>query len=551
LQDILAVAQDVEGGVDFDAELATVAAANAAAGLAGVGFTGSYIFSQTVWTLRHGVLSRVNGWVIVAAELAAFAAPFSVTQFLPNFFLGALLCWFGFEIARDWLVLSYWKLSGVEYGLLWGTFLAIVQLGLERGIAAGVAGACVYFCWAYARSQLRSLELAGPARRSGVVRTVEQRAALDLLGPRCARAARLRGFCFFASAPNIARRLEEASAALAAPGGGGAALGDGYARGAARAAALAALEAAPRFLLLDFSRVTGMDASGARAVAGAVLAARAATGVEPVLAAADRHGALELLAAHGLAARRMRWPPALPPADGGGAAAAAPAAPDDAGAEVPLFPTAEEALRYCEDALLAAATRSGLIPPPSAALPLEALLRSHLDGGAPEVAAPESAAAAASALRRFGAARRLRRGERLWALGDPAAAMFLVEAGELRVDELRRTPPPPPGAGAAPASGRVALWADPPAGARLELVRSFELGPGCVLGATDFYLGRAHRTVAACASPEARVLELSREALRRMAAEAPAALNLLQAVVMRLNASDLAAAAEMAAGAEP
>jgi CRP-like cAMP-binding protein len=128
--------------------------------------------------------------------------------------------------------------------------------------------------------------------------------------------------------------------------------------------------------------------------------------------------------------------------------------------------------------------------------------------------------------------------------------MFLVEAGELRVDELRRAPPPPPGAEAAP-SGRVVLWADPPAGARLELVRSFELGPGCVLGATDFYLGRAHRTIAACASPEARVLELSREALRRMAAEAPEALNLLQAVVMRLNASDLAAAAEMVAGAEP
>eukprot|EP00955_Chlamydomonas_euryale_P019389 206628-Chlamydomonas_euryale.AAC.1 len=71
--------------------------------LLGAGYTGSYIFSQTVFTLRAGVFNRLNGVVVVVAELAVFATPFSVVQFLPSFYFGALLLWFGVDIVRDWL----------------------------------------------------------------------------------------------------------------------------------------------------------------------------------------------------------------------------------------------------------------------------------------------------------------------------------------------------------------------------------------------------------------------------------------------------------------
>ena len=89
------------------------AISNMATGLCGVGYTGSYIFSQTIFSMRAGVQSRVNGWIVVAAEVAVFAVPFSVTNYLPTFFLGALLLWFGVEIARDWLFLSAFKLTKV------------------------------------------------------------------------------------------------------------------------------------------------------------------------------------------------------------------------------------------------------------------------------------------------------------------------------------------------------------------------------------------------------------------------------------------------------
>ena len=53
---------------------------NMVAGLAGAGFTGSYIFSQTIFSLRAGITSRLNGLTIAAIELIIFLLPFSVRQ---------------------------------------------------------------------------------------------------------------------------------------------------------------------------------------------------------------------------------------------------------------------------------------------------------------------------------------------------------------------------------------------------------------------------------------------------------------------------------------
>lgn len=42
-------------------------------------------------------------------ELALFAIPISVIQYMPNFFFGSLLMLFGIEIIADWLIFSYRK----------------------------------------------------------------------------------------------------------------------------------------------------------------------------------------------------------------------------------------------------------------------------------------------------------------------------------------------------------------------------------------------------------------------------------------------------------
>lgn len=37
----------------------------------------------------------------------------AVIQYMPNFFFGALLLWFGIEISRDWLLLSFTKMTRI------------------------------------------------------------------------------------------------------------------------------------------------------------------------------------------------------------------------------------------------------------------------------------------------------------------------------------------------------------------------------------------------------------------------------------------------------
>jgi SulP family sulfate permease len=75
--DIAAIQQDTPQKIDFDRELTTVAVSNMATGVAGCGYTGSYIFSQTIFTMRAGVYSRWNGVVVAASELVMFALPFA------------------------------------------------------------------------------------------------------------------------------------------------------------------------------------------------------------------------------------------------------------------------------------------------------------------------------------------------------------------------------------------------------------------------------------------------------------------------------------------
>ena len=47
-------------------------------GLLGAGYTGSYIFSQTLFAMRAGVATRLHSWIIAGMELGMFALPFSV-----------------------------------------------------------------------------------------------------------------------------------------------------------------------------------------------------------------------------------------------------------------------------------------------------------------------------------------------------------------------------------------------------------------------------------------------------------------------------------------
>lgn len=54
-------------------------------------------------------------------------------------------------MVQDWLFLAYQRVRGVEYGLLVATFAAIMALGLELGIAAGIVAASLIFAYNYSK----------------------------------------------------------------------------------------------------------------------------------------------------------------------------------------------------------------------------------------------------------------------------------------------------------------------------------------------------------------------------------------------------------------
>ena len=158
---------------------------NLVTGLLGVGFTGSYIFSSTIFALQSGCSSRVSGLVLAAAEFALFLAPVSFIELLPNFFYGAIMMVFGVEIVKEWLVCSSSKLMRSELMLTWVNFAAIMLTtsympvtGLEAGIAIGVLVCATHFAVDYSRVQMKPL--ATVSSKSHCVRPFLQRAALEL-----------------------------------------------------------------------------------------------------------------------------------------------------------------------------------------------------------------------------------------------------------------------------------------------------------------------------------------------------------------------------------
>ena len=84
-------------------ELYTVGLSNVFSGLLG-GYTGSYIFSQTIFTMRRGVSTRICGYTVAVCELAVILLPISITSYVPKMFFGSLLVLISIDLLIEWLV---------------------------------------------------------------------------------------------------------------------------------------------------------------------------------------------------------------------------------------------------------------------------------------------------------------------------------------------------------------------------------------------------------------------------------------------------------------
>ena len=135
--DVAAIELEMKRPLNYNGELKMVGLSNLVSGLTG-GYTGSYIFSQSIFSLRNGIRSPLAGYVLATAQALFFLLDVPVVAYVPSFFFGSLLSMICMDLLYEWLWDVRQKVTPVEYLICWLTFLCIHFTGVEMGIALGV-----------------------------------------------------------------------------------------------------------------------------------------------------------------------------------------------------------------------------------------------------------------------------------------------------------------------------------------------------------------------------------------------------------------------------
>ncbi|MCI0678476.1 MAG: cyclic nucleotide-binding domain-containing protein, partial [Actinobacteria bacterium] len=228
---ISALEVETKSEVDMNRELRATGWANLAAGAVG-GPPGYMYLAGTVITSR--LVGRRRGAAIVAplAMLAVVVFGGAILELLPQMLIGGMLLFVGAEFLFEWVWVSRRRMAKLDYGLMWVIVLVIATAGFLPGVAVGLIAATGLFVVRYSRIDVIKHDLTGSEHQSNIERSA---AATEYLSEHGVETLilELQGFIFFGTASRILGRVKTS------------------------------FEAAnrPRFTVLDFRRVTGVDSS--------------------------------------------------------------------------------------------------------------------------------------------------------------------------------------------------------------------------------------------------------------------------------------------------
>jgi len=398
--DVAAIQLDLGKQLDFNHELKTVGFSNIASGLTG-GYTGSYIFSQTIFTMRTGLKTRMVGLVIVCCELGMFALPFSVLAYVPRLFFGCILTFIAVDLIIDHLVMAWRRMLGSEYALVLLTFVAINIWNLQEGMLVGIVLAALHFVLQYSSKGAAAQQVAAQSR---AFRGYAEREALDARSRQMV-VLRLSGHIFFGSAVRLLDEVKRCVVVrVPSPVGNMPVVHDGellHLDGTS-----ADVGPATRFLVLDFAEVSGLDVTAA------------CTCFLPLVK--------QLLPQHGIGIVLTSLTPrftdilrrqgVLPPTD-----------MDDVPGAPKLFASLDLGLEHCEEALLHGdADISGIRSPANGGQGLARVLQAHVASALSPVA-EETLCKLEPYFERLD----VPKGYVFFGPGDAAEAMFVLEGGEV------------------------------------------------------------------------------------------------------------------------
>jgi SulP family sulfate permease len=227
----------VRKDLDFNRELKSAGIANVLAGLGG-GTVGFHSLSLSALGFRMGATSRLAGLSCAALCGAVLFFGSSLLTFFPRPVLGGLLLYLGLGFLAEWVYDSFFRLPKIDYLLILLILLVIGFFGFLQGVAAGVLVAVVLFVINYSRVKVVKYSLSGVDYRSNVDRGIEMQRLLAAHGEQLA-ILKLQGYLFFGTANNL---LSIVRSRIDGPAG-------------------APKGARARYIVLDFSLVSGLDTS--------------------------------------------------------------------------------------------------------------------------------------------------------------------------------------------------------------------------------------------------------------------------------------------------
>jgi SulP family sulfate permease len=225
--------------LDTDEELRNAGLLNVVSGFLG-GVPSFHSPTLTSVAARLNVDARRAGMVAAAVPLAVLFFGATVLELIPRTIVGGLLVFLGLSFIAEWAWDRRRSLPRIDYVVVLVILAVVVGRGYLSGIVVGLVLAVVLFAINYGRIDLVHEVTFGEVYRSSVDRPSAERERLRALAEKV-QILRVSGHMFFGSTNRLLERIR--------------ARADG--------------EAPPRFLVIDLTRVTGVDASAVAALAKA------------------------------------------------------------------------------------------------------------------------------------------------------------------------------------------------------------------------------------------------------------------------------------------
>ncbi len=216
--------------LDTNRELRDAGVLNVISGAMG-GIPGYHALSLTALAERMSVSARTAGLIAAFVPLAAVVFGASVIELIPRLIVGGVLVFLGLAFIVEWVWDKRRTLPIFEYVIVLVILAGIIVQGFLPGVVLGLVLAVVLFAVNYGRIELVQEVAFGDTYQSNVDRPPAERGALRTMGERV-QILRVHGFVFFGSTSGLLERIRKRVEVTP-----------------------------PRFLLLDFRRVTGVDAS--------------------------------------------------------------------------------------------------------------------------------------------------------------------------------------------------------------------------------------------------------------------------------------------------